>query len=160
MKYSFYRLARVRIVRHYGDQHLALVDELVQKTFLRLCQDDCKVLRQCEQQHESTIFGFVRVVAASAATDHFRAQNVQKRPGNTPLTPRYLILCRRKNRATIQDGVLEQVEVCLKPRDGEQEEQSPFWLHCRQGFTAIEIVSISPACYSPRRWWEGAFYAW
>lgn len=46
VSYSLHRLARVRIVRHRRDQHLVLVDELVQNSFLRLCKDDCKVLRQ------------------------------------------------------------------------------------------------------------------
>ncbi len=134
----------VRIVRRYGDQNLALVDDLVQETFLRLCRDDCKVLRQFKQQHESAIFGFVKVVAASVATDHFRAQNAQKRAGEYAMDSEVLDRTAVAKAEKPDQGVLlEQVEGCLNRVTESKQEQSLFWLYYRQGFTAVEIAGMS-----------------
>lgn len=133
----------VRIVRRYGDPNPALVDDLVQETFLRLCRDDCKVLRQFKMQHEGAIFGFLKVVAASIATDHFRASNAQKRAGEYAVD---FDVLDRTAAAKLENSdrslLLAQIEACLRRVTGSRQEQSLFWLYYRQGFTAMEIASM------------------
>ncbi len=134
----------VRIVRRYGDQNLALVDDLVQETFLRLCRDNCKVLRQFEHRHETSIFGFIKVIAASVATDHFRALNAQKRAGEYAVDAEVLDRTAIATTAAPEDRLLiGQIERCLDRVTESKQERSIFWLYYRQGFTAVEIAGMA-----------------
>jgi RNA polymerase sigma-70 factor (ECF subfamily) len=81
----------LRTIRRYGEFNSSLVDDLVQETFLRLCKDDFRALRQFEQRHEDAIFGYLKVVAASVTTDHFRSLSAQKRIGDRLAEPEEVI---------------------------------------------------------------------
>lgn len=134
----------MRVVRRYGEQNSALVDDLVQETFLRLCRDDCKVLRQFKRQHEVSIFAFVKVVAASVAMDHFRARNAQKRAGEFAVDADVLDRTAVAKSENVDRSLLmNQIEACLHRVTDNGLERSLFWLYYRQGFTALEIASIS-----------------
>ena len=57
----------------------ALVDDLVQDTYLKLCTSNFKALRDFEFQHENALFGFLKVVAANVVEDYYRGSRSQKR---------------------------------------------------------------------------------
>ncbi len=134
----------MRIVRRHGEPNPALVDDLVQETFLRLCRDDCRVLRQFKQQHEGAIFGFIKVVAASVATDHFRAKNAQKRAGEYAVDADVLDrISVAKTEKPDRSVLLDQIDGCLARVTDSRQERSLFWLYYRQGFSAAEIASMS-----------------
>src|SRR6185312_6284733 len=56
-----------------------LVDDLVQDTYLKLCANDYKALREFECDNENALFGFLKVVASNVVNDHFRSHCSQKR---------------------------------------------------------------------------------
>ena len=58
-----------RVVRRYSAGNPALIDDLVQETYLRLCKDNCHSLRSFQAQHDEAIFGYLKVVATSVALD-------------------------------------------------------------------------------------------
>src|SRR5205807_605590 len=62
----------------------ALIDDLVQETYLRLCENQCRYLRTFESRHKEAIYGFIKVVAATVTMDYFRSQKARKR-GNAVL---------------------------------------------------------------------------
>ena len=62
----------------------ALVDDLVQDTYLKLCTSNFKALRDFEFQHENAFFGFLKVVAANVVEDYYRGSRSQKRGSGRP----------------------------------------------------------------------------
>lgn len=128
-----------------------LVDDLVQETYLKLCADECRLLRQFQPQHRDSIYGFLKVAAASVALDHFKSERAWKRDINqTEVLSEQASLDRP---ATGSGSLLEMEEqVALRQIDeivgtffnGEVlvRNRAIFWLNHRDGMTAQAIASI------------------
>lgn len=71
----------VKEVYRWNRSSITVVDDLVQETYLKLCLNDFKVLRQSEFRHEAALFGFLKVVASNTARDYFRRIFSPKRGG-------------------------------------------------------------------------------
>ena len=56
-----------------------LLDEVIQETYVRLLQNDRRVLRGCRGQSETTILSYLRRVARSTLIDWLRARRALKR---------------------------------------------------------------------------------
>jgi len=69
----------VRTAQHWGAAQPALLDDLVQETYAKLCTDGCRLLREFECSHPDAVFGFLKVLTANVVHDHFRAQHAAKR---------------------------------------------------------------------------------
>src|ERR1051326_4710348 len=50
----------------------SLVDDLIQDTYVKLFANDKKALRSIKNEHENTIFGYLKVVASNVVRDNFR----------------------------------------------------------------------------------------
>ncbi|MGB6158293.1 MAG: sigma-70 family RNA polymerase sigma factor [Acidobacteriaceae bacterium] len=76
-------LTVLRISRIWGLACIATVDDLVQDTYLRLCADGCRLLRDFKTGAEgaNSLTALVRVVASNVAHDYFRNKTAQKRGG-------------------------------------------------------------------------------
>ena len=59
----------------------ATVDDIVQEVFLKLCEQERRILRDFEPRGEDSFLGLLRVVAASVANDYFRRLYSAKRGG-------------------------------------------------------------------------------
>ncbi len=135
--------AILRVVRRYGHANHSIVDDLVQETFLRLCRDDKKALQQFDHRHEAAIFGYLKVVAASVANDHFRALNAQKRTGEYAVDPEDFVDIATTTEASAEHSVLiREIEGCIERVTENERDRSIFWLYYRQGFTATDIARI------------------
>jgi RNA polymerase sigma-70 factor (ECF subfamily) len=69
----------LRTARHWGEPIPGQLDDLIQDTFMKLCADDCRLLRNFHSAHPNAIFGFLRVVTANVVHDHFKASHAVKR---------------------------------------------------------------------------------
>src|SRR5580765_6989662 len=49
-----------------------LIDDLVQDTYIKLCVNNFKPLRDFDFQHDNAFFGFLKVVASNVVEDHYR----------------------------------------------------------------------------------------
>lgn len=80
------RSALAGMGRSYG-VHLTrdLVDEVLQETYVRLFQNNRRVLRGCRGSSESTIMSYLRRVARSTLIDWLRARRALKRDPGTEL---------------------------------------------------------------------------
>ena len=113
-----------------------LVDDLVQRTFLKLMANDCKALREFRPQHDNAFPGFLKVVASRIAEDHRRqVQDKNEMPLSElvdPISP-----------APGPDSEIlrNQIRHYLKGTATEQE-CDVFWLYHKQGFTAKEISEL------------------
>jgi RNA polymerase sigma factor (sigma-70 family) len=69
----------LRTARRWDRATPDVVDELVQETFLKLCDQDARLLRSFDPRHKDALFGYIKVVTANLVHDHFRELNSQKR---------------------------------------------------------------------------------
>ncbi len=81
------RRTLVALGRSYG-LHLTrdLVDEVLQETYVRLLQNNRRVLRGCKGRTKSTIMSYLRSVARSALVDWLRARKALKRGASSELS--------------------------------------------------------------------------
>jgi RNA polymerase sigma-70 factor, ECF subfamily len=130
-----------RVVSRCGDTNPALIDDLTQETFLRLCKDDARILRQFEVRHETAIFGYIKVIATSVALDHFRARTAQKRATEVQVDDVHIESASQSTKIE-QAAVLEEVDRRLAVTESERD-RTIFWLYYRQGYSTREIAAMS-----------------
>jgi RNA polymerase sigma-70 factor, ECF subfamily len=140
----------VKAARPYGCNDHAVLDELVQDTYVRICADGFKVLRGFKAQHPAAIYSLVQAVAYSTAVDEFRSQTTAKRGGTQrPVALDSLIggLSGGKSPENQLERqlVLDRIDAHLNtilPEATRERDKTIFWLHFRQGYTAAEIAKI------------------
>ena len=133
----------VRTAQRYRDLPFSTVEDLVQETYLRLCRDNRRALREFQWRSDSAIFAFVKVVSASVALDYFKRIGSEKRrpevgpcndndPPDQPVTER-----------GFQTALLmSDVERAFAGLDLDERDRTIFWLYFRHGLSAKEISSI------------------
>jgi RNA polymerase sigma-70 factor, ECF subfamily len=132
----------LRSVRRYGQADRGLVDDLVQETFLRLCKNEGRALRQFQEKHEAAIFGFLKVIAISVATDHFRSIHAQKRVADwQPESEEVIDTVASTPPNSEQVALMREIQDFLD-LETNQRDKIIFWLYYRQGFTARDIATL------------------
>jgi RNA polymerase sigma-70 factor, ECF subfamily len=132
-----------RIVRRYGRSDHDLVDDLVQETFLRLCKNQGRALRRFRERHETAIFGYLKVVAASVVTDYFRSVNAQKRLGDKlPESEELIDVSTSTPSNAEQVTMVREVNECIDQLADSGRDKTIFWLYYQQGLTANDISSL------------------
>jgi RNA polymerase sigma-70 factor (ECF subfamily) len=128
-----------------------LVDDLVQETYLKLCEQQCRLLKQFRFQHQDSFYGFLKVVAACVVLDHFKSENARKRDASqtyslseqAALTPESL---HRRTRLSSDDLValrqIDDILFKLYKDDVLIRNRAIFWFHYREGMTAHAIAAI------------------
>ena len=128
-----------------------LLDDLVQETYLKLCADECRQLRQFQSRHEDSIYGFLKVVAASVVLDHFKSELARKRDASqtealSEQTPLDRPANGNRSRLSMDDQVaLGQIDDIVGKHYVGQilvRNRAIFWFHHREGMTAHAIASI------------------
>lgn len=133
----------INTLRRWRDPSPALVDDLIQETYLKLFANDRKYLRGIRNDHENAIFGYLKMAASSTLQDYFR------RPEN------------KAPEVELSDQVLppssaaaERMEFAQRKSEIEARlkefSSSPtytrditiFWLYYEQGYTAKEIAML------------------
>jgi RNA polymerase sigma-70 factor (ECF subfamily) len=133
----------LRIVRQHGEVSNAIVDDLVQETFLRLCRDDSRALRQFEHRHEAAIFSYIKVVTSSVANDYFRALHAQKRSGESRVDPEDALGSAEAAGSSAEHHMLmREIESHLNELVESERDRTVFWLYYRQGFSAQDIANV------------------
>jgi RNA polymerase sigma-70 factor (ECF subfamily) len=141
--------AKIRaVVGIYRSQDKALIDDLVQDTFLRLCKDDARALRAYQPRGEDTLVAYIRVVAKSAALQHFETIAAKKRAGlevpvedvDPPSPPE----------KTEQAVLMREIGDLLRVVEDNPVARSVFWLRWREGFTAEEISRLPHVNLNPK----------
>jgi RNA polymerase sigma-70 factor (ECF subfamily) len=129
------------------------VDDIVQEIFLKLCEQERRVLRDFEPRGEDSFLGLLRIVSASVANDHFRRLCSIKRGGKvvtTPLVEEGGAMAAGTVHQTAQmqrSALFAQLDRKLRAAAeviGERD-RALFWLYYRQGFTAEEIARLGVA---------------
>src|SRR5206468_3125669 len=71
-----------RIALRYGVRNNnTVINELIQDTYLKVCKDSCRMLRDFKPQHPDAFFGMLKVTAANIAYDYFRSEDAETHGG-------------------------------------------------------------------------------
>jgi RNA polymerase sigma-70 factor (ECF subfamily) len=141
----------LRTARHWGEPSRPQLDDLIQDTYLKLCENDSRLLRSFQPRHQDSIYGFLRVVAANVVHDHFKSALAAKRgAGQTeaitdPVQIDPKIADTDGFEMVSQRIQLEQVDKVLRQVTAGKDQDRKriiFWLRHQQGLTASEIASI------------------
>ena len=128
------------------------VDDLVQDTFLKICEDDFRRLRKFEfrEQGEKGLYAFLKVMAAHMVEDDIRQNNSGKKGGGQKLDNIDDLSQPVSDRSSAVESIfnnlrMSEIEICLQRRKGEpnfDRDCKVFWLHNRDGVTAQEISQL------------------
>ena len=141
----------MRIASPWGTAPQQIVDDLVQETYLKLCADKCRLLREFAIQHPEAISAYIKTIAANAAHDHFKALNSQKRgSGETSqfledVEPQAQSGSLGGQDAMEREVLLKQIDRCLETcSQGPDQERDRliFWLYYQQGMSAKAIAAL------------------
>jgi RNA polymerase sigma-70 factor, ECF subfamily len=128
----------------------SIVDDIVQEVFVKLCDQERRILRDFTPRGEDSFFGLLRVVSASVANDYFRRQHSEKRGGKVVTMvidegAASAIQGSRSGDADMQRGVLfSELDRMLRASPGPtaERDRTLFWLYYLQGLTADEIAAL------------------
>jgi RNA polymerase sigma-70 factor (ECF subfamily) len=144
-------LSIVRTAQQWGGIPRQVIDDLVQETYVKLCADRCRLLLEFAVQHPEAVSGYIKVIAANVARDHFKALHSMKRgPGEVAqslegLEPKAYCGALDAQEAVERQILLKQVDRCLEAcSEGTEQERDRliFWLYYQQGMSAKAIASL------------------
>lgn len=135
----------------WGSSDPALVDDLIQDTFMKLCANDYRALREFQFEHENSFFGFLKTVASNVVRDHIRATENQKRPSPRQQEDLEMASATVPSKTSFGEDTQSQILIAEIQRILEEElphepnfrrDLAIFWLYYRWGLTAKEISKI------------------
>jgi RNA polymerase sigma-70 factor (ECF subfamily) len=138
----------VKSVRRWTNPDPALIDDLIQNTYLKLCANNFRPLRELDFQNENALFGFLKVVASNVVQDHFRCSYSQKR-GRGKEEEQIEVAAAAADvsfsgRAE-QKVLVREVKQCLETYAAEPNfarDCKIFWLYYQQGLSAKAISQL------------------
>jgi RNA polymerase sigma-70 factor (ECF subfamily) len=140
----------VKRVRRRMNPVPSVIDDLVQDTYLKLCVNKFKALREFDFQHENALFGFLKVIAANVVEDHFRGSRSQKRGSGREEEDLETVGATMPASIGFSDEIereilLGEIKQCLETQVAEPNfvrDSAIFWLYYRQGLTAKAISQL------------------
>jgi len=140
----------MRTARRFGESAPELIDDLVQETYLRICANRCRILREFQPENADAIFGWLKTVAFSVVHDHFRGGLAAKRGAGrrdaaldsyveSAVAGREALL--QIERQILLREIDEHLAAAPEPTTQERDRQM-FWLYYRHGMTARAIAAI------------------
>jgi len=141
----------LRTAERLGDGTRQTVDDLIQETYLKLCADNCRILRNFDHRHSGAFLGFVQVVAANVVRDYFRSSYERHRSaGHLATSADGFAIPAAENSTggsqSIEREVLIQevgrhLENCASGHDQERNTRV-FWLYYRTGLSSAAIAAL------------------
>ncbi len=133
-----------RTAMRWTDVSAGLVDDLVQETYLKLCTDEFRRLREFENRFEDAIYGFLKAVAYNVTMDYFKVRHATKR-GSQLLSKADFdtALQTASKENSVEDQVLlQEIEDLVNRITETDRDKLVFLLYYRQGFTAKAIAEL------------------
>ena len=144
-------LTIMRTASLWGEPSRPLVEDLIQVTYLKLWEDDCRLLRDFALQHPEAILGYLKKMAANATHDYFKHGYSQSSGGDKPHVSTSDVDPEagkevHGSQEKIAFGVFlneidEHLKRCLTGAD-QGRDRLIFWLYSRQGMSTKEIASL------------------
>lgn len=130
------------------------VDDIVQEVFLKLCEQERRILADFEPRGEDSFLGLLSTVAASVANDYFRRHFSAKRGGKVVISGLEDLEFQGSTTSAAhsaqpmhRSALLAQLDqrLQLAPEIVGERDRAYFWLYYREGFTAEEIAALPGA---------------
>lgn len=147
----FHRLIAKIILRtcnRFGSSTNQIVDELIQDTYVKLCADDFRLLRDFDHRHPAAFLGYLQVVARNVALDYFKSlkrkhDQVEPLPEGPGLAASDETAGSQKKieRNALIEQIDQHLELCAKGPDRDRNRRV-FWLRHSAGLTAAEIANL------------------
>ena len=138
----------LRTARRWGTTSNAVIDDVIQEIYVKLCRDNCRVLREFQPHHEDAIFGYLKVVAANAASDYFKStlhKPADAAEGSDVLETLDIGAVHGGPSITERQVLINEIDACLQkilPADSWDRDYKIFWLHYRAGMSARAIAAL------------------
>jgi RNA polymerase sigma-70 factor, ECF subfamily len=142
----------MRTARRWSNCSPALVDDLIQETYLKIYAGRKRLLSEFTPQHPEAFYGFLAVVTANVVNDYFRARHSQKR-GSGQLedsiddgaTVVQAAATNRPAEDVFRNLQLEEVSralsLCIEGVERDRD-HTIFWLYYRVGVSAAGIARL------------------
>jgi RNA polymerase sigma-70 factor, ECF subfamily len=143
--------AVIRTARQWGDLPGEQIDDLVQETYLKLCENDYRRLATFRSRHTQAVYGYLKIVATNVVHDYFKsAHSVKRGAGITEVIIDLSLIDERTSSTRTFDEVtqrlqLHQIAKILKlvtAGKDQKKKRAIFWLRHHFGLTAREIASM------------------
>ncbi len=130
----------INTVRRWKQPAPSLVDDLIQDTYIKLFANDKKALRSIKNEHENTIFGYLKVIASNVAKDHFskpenKADEIELSDAVVPPGPQD----RERREFLDKKSQVQEILETLSSSETYDRDVAIFWFFYEQGYTAKEI---------------------
>jgi RNA polymerase sigma-70 factor (ECF subfamily) len=144
----------LRTARQWGEISPPLIDDLVQETYLKLCAENCKLLRTFQSRQSQAFYGYLKVVTANIVHDHFKGARAAKRASpqanedidRADLHETCTSQRSPSSQASIERTILiqeiDQHLARLLPIADLSRSRLIFWLYYRSGLSASAIASL------------------
>jgi len=140
----------LKTLRRWTTPDPALVDDLIQDTFLKLCTNNCRALRDFDYAHENALYGFLKTVASNVVQDHIRTAYSQKRGSGREEEDFEMAMATVATSTSFADDahrriLISEIKTCLDRQAHEPNfprDSAIFWLYYRHGLTAKAISQI------------------
>lgn len=149
----------LRRARVWNETRPEVIADLVQDVYLKLCSNDCRILRQFEPSHSEAFFGFLKVISINFVNDHFKALLTNKRRTDAevisidglsrePAAAAHHTVAQSERALLCQeiDSLLRKV---LQGQTAERD-RTIFWLYYRTGMTAAAIGCLPSISMNPK----------
>lgn len=150
---TFHRLIAstvVKCLRRFETPTPDTTDDLIQETYLRLCADNRKILRNIRADTPAAVYALIQSVAIATVYDYGRARSAAKRGGgavtvslDSPDAPQAPVTSKQLDPER-QLLFREIEEALVRSTSGENavRDRAIFWLYYRHGFTAAAIAAL------------------
>jgi RNA polymerase sigma-70 factor, ECF subfamily len=148
-----------RAAARFGGSNRSIIDDLVQETYLKLCSDDFRILRNFQHRHAEAFTAFLQVVAANITRDHFRSLNATRHGGTLvePISDDAMPATEKHSdgsagtmeRQVLLAEVARHLDGCVTGPD-RQRNVYVFWLYYRTGLSARAIADLPSIDLSPK----------
>ncbi len=138
----------LRTAHRWGVTSTAVLDDVIQEIYLKLCCNQCRLLRDFKPHHENAIFGYLKVVAANAASDYFKSrihEPTDTAEGSDVLETMDTRSAQRSSSFTERQVLIGEIDACLQkilPDSSRKRDYEIFWLHYRAGMSARAIAEL------------------
>jgi RNA polymerase sigma-70 factor (ECF subfamily) len=144
-------LTVIRTAQRWGGIPHEVAADLIQDTYLKLCDGRCALLYRFSLAHPSSVEGYVKTMAANVTHDFFKSKLAARHGAGAVMQP-----CDGSDHPALVDGhggvgaierqvLLREIEQCLNDfTDGATRDRDRvvFWLYYQQGLSAREISSL------------------
>jgi RNA polymerase sigma-70 factor (ECF subfamily) len=121
-----------------------LIDDLVQETYVKICAEDFRRLREFESQHEDAIFGYLKSIAYTVTLDHFKVHYASKRGVRlrSGVDVENSLRVVGQKSSVEREILLRELEEMAGQGAEEKRDKLVFALYYRQGFSTAKIARI------------------